>query len=266
MSSAEIIPRFRFVFVLGHNHSGSTLLGKLLDMHPKVLCVGEMLRIRSALRDNRTRICSCGQPLIECPFWKPRLPILRSVGYSEWLIRAGTFEKILSSTDREVLVETSKAKAWYRLRLWRKKGLGYILLVRDSRGIVCSKKRAGKTVESCIRSIRKWMNRFVPFWEKRGDQVLLVYYEDLIADPEVQVRRIAEFLNLEFVPEMLRPDEKAHHFIFSSTSKYEKGSGRFVLDERWRRELTPEEIRGVEAMMERIPVLRNKYMPKGVGV
>jgi hypothetical protein len=235
-------------------------------MHPKVLCVGELLRIRSALRDKRTRFCSCGEWLIDCPFWKPRLPILRRVGYSEWLIRAGTFEKILSSAGRETLVETSKAKAWYRLRLWNKKNLGFILLVRDSRGIVCSKKRAGKTVDSCVRSIYKWMTRFVPFWEKRGGQVLLVYYEDLIADPEGQVRRIAEFLNLEFVPEMLRPDEKVHHFIFSSTSKYEKGSGRFVLDERWRRELTPEEIRRVEAMMARIPVLRDKYIAREDGV
>ena len=266
MSPLSSAPRFQLVFVLGHNHSGSTLLGKCLDRHPKVLCVGEMMRIGSALKNPNARFCSCGELLTACPFWKPRLPILGRVGYNSWLIRSGTFRRILSSTDREVLVETSKGKAWYRLRFWRKKNLGFILLVRDSRGIVCSKKRVGKTVESCIRSIHKWMKRFVRFFETSSDRVLLVYYEDLIADLEGQMRRIAAFLNLEFVPEMLLPEEQVHHFIFSSTSKYLKGTGKMVLDERWRRELTPGEIRQVESMMERVPVLRDKYIPKGAGV
>ncbi len=37
-------PRFSVVFVLGVARCGSTLLGRLLDMHSRVLCVGEVLR------------------------------------------------------------------------------------------------------------------------------------------------------------------------------------------------------------------------------
>lgn len=42
------VPNYPVVFVLGIAHSGSTLLGRLLDMHSRVLCVGELMRIDEA--------------------------------------------------------------------------------------------------------------------------------------------------------------------------------------------------------------------------
>ena len=90
--------------------------------------------------------------------------------------------------------------------------------------------------------------------------MLIVFYEDLISDLENQLRRITDFLNLEYVPELNQPEGQAHHFIHSSKSPYMKGRSDVRLDERWRRELSAEEKERVQRMMARIPILRDRYL------
>ncbi|MFC1735107.1 sulfotransferase [Candidatus Hydrogenedentota bacterium] len=55
------------VYITGQRYCGSTLIAFLLNAHPKVFTIGEMgpaLRFRS-----RDYLCSCGEPLYQCPFF-----------------------------------------------------------------------------------------------------------------------------------------------------------------------------------------------------
>jgi len=57
------------LLVLASARSGTTLLGKLLDLHPGVTFVGELNRRRAWLE--RQGACACGMPYRECPVWAP---------------------------------------------------------------------------------------------------------------------------------------------------------------------------------------------------
>jgi Sulfotransferase family len=59
-----------FVYLMGHGYSGSTLLTFLLNAHPGIATVGEMgIASRSKVRPEEF-LCSCGEPIGECPFWQ----------------------------------------------------------------------------------------------------------------------------------------------------------------------------------------------------
>lgn len=55
------------VYILGHGHSGSTLLDMLLGSHPIVFSLGEM-RYFDDWRVNND-LCTCGKSFQECKFW-----------------------------------------------------------------------------------------------------------------------------------------------------------------------------------------------------
>ena len=57
-----------YVYVAGSGHSGSTLISFLLNSAPDVFAIGEAHASRARL-DPRTRSCSCGRVLLECPFF-----------------------------------------------------------------------------------------------------------------------------------------------------------------------------------------------------
>ena len=57
-----------FVFLMAHSFSGSTLLSFLLGAHPEIATVGEMFIAQGI--DPQTYVCSCGQQIGECPFWR----------------------------------------------------------------------------------------------------------------------------------------------------------------------------------------------------
>jgi hypothetical protein len=57
-----------FTFLMAHSFSGSTLLSFLLGAHPEIATVGEMFIAQGI--DPQTYVCSCGQRIGECPFWR----------------------------------------------------------------------------------------------------------------------------------------------------------------------------------------------------
>jgi hypothetical protein len=57
-----------FTFVMAHSFSGSTLLSFLLGAHPEIATVGEMFIARGI--DPETYVCSCGERIADCPFWR----------------------------------------------------------------------------------------------------------------------------------------------------------------------------------------------------
>ena len=250
-------PRFSVVFVVGVARCGSTLLGRLLDMHSRILCVGEILRTDLALETELP--CGCGAKIPECPFWKPLLPALqRETKLAARRFRADTFRKLARAHGREVLVDLSKTRAWRLARRWKDADVGFVFLIRDSRGVMASTARGGKDIDHPLRRHRKWMRRFQRFARKRGERCLTLHYEDLCRAPRAELEKVSGFLGLEFEPAMLRPAEKDHHFVHSSTSGYLKASNEIRLDERWREELPAEAIREVERVMRKLPCFEGR--------
>jgi hypothetical protein len=57
------------VSIASIGHSGSTLLGILLNQHEDITALGELKNLAVLSRD-AARNCACGIPLADCPFWR----------------------------------------------------------------------------------------------------------------------------------------------------------------------------------------------------
>ena len=65
------------ILVLSDNRSGSTLLDQCLGAHPEIVSLGEVHWLRAYVREDRTiydpvhpLVCSCGETVNACPFWR----------------------------------------------------------------------------------------------------------------------------------------------------------------------------------------------------
>lgn len=252
-------PRFSQLFVLGIGHSGSTLLGRMLDMHPDVLCVGELLRLEQALQRPRAK-CFCGELIVRCPSWihrRAHIPETMQHDYTRWDFP--TLEKVRAAEDRKVLVDLSKTRSYRLTKNWSEPQVAYVLLVRDPRGVLRSHIARGEDLESQLKLHKKWIGRLTEFAEARADRCLVLRYEDLVTSPEASIRTVCSFVGLSFVPDLLRPDDKTHHLVKASTSSYLKGTNRFQLDERWRRELQPDVLARISHCLKSVPLYRDCY-------
>ncbi|MCH7750692.1 MAG: sulfotransferase [Planctomycetes bacterium] len=64
----DVLMRDSLVFIGGSGRSGSTLLELLLNQNSLIRSVGEFFRLSQYARTN-LEPCTCGRPVMECPFW-----------------------------------------------------------------------------------------------------------------------------------------------------------------------------------------------------
>ncbi len=56
------------IYIAGYSRSGSTILDMLLGAHPDICSTGELNTLIEDWQDP-ARLCTCGKPYAECPFW-----------------------------------------------------------------------------------------------------------------------------------------------------------------------------------------------------
>ena len=61
--------RLKVIFIAGSGRTGSTLLGQVLGQLPGFVYTGEIMQYWRAMSEDGGRICACGHPLDECPYW-----------------------------------------------------------------------------------------------------------------------------------------------------------------------------------------------------
>lgn len=88
----------------------------------------------------------------------------------------------------------------------------FVHLVRDGRDVRLSQLKRGSNHPNAKKHARRWRKR-VRTAQKEGAELsgryLELRYEDLITDPEPQLRKICEFVQLDFDPAMLAYHERA---------------------------------------------------------
>jgi hypothetical protein len=256
---------YPLVFVLGLGHSGSTLLGRLLDMHSRVLCVGELMRIDRAVKNAYP--CSCGASIETCDFWGRHLDILKSLSSRSYKrFHQDLYRKLGASSGHDVIVDLSKTRvirimnSIFAARRKRFTDASFILLLRDPKGIRASgQRRKDKPIEIFLQRYVKWMKRFQKFAQRESSRFHTLTYEDLCRQPEKEIKKICHFIGIKYESAMLYPANKAHHFIHSSTSSYLKNLNALVVDERWRQELQKEDIVAIESAIHKLDLLRDVY-------
>src|SRR5688572_20096204 len=121
----------------------------MLGQHPDVFCGGEVLWVVRAIREGKP--CSCGKPFEECPVWSKGLPALGPRAQrNASRIRAADLERLRAAVGRPMLLDLSKTRAWRLTRWWWRRREGYLILVRDSRGVLAGAKRKGQKISEVL--------------------------------------------------------------------------------------------------------------------
>ena len=119
-----------------------------------------------------------------------------------------------------------------------------IHLVRDSLAFVNSARKNDKGARAFYNAIL-WWNRTAWHMERlrrttSPERWLLVRYEDLCANPEVELKRILQFLGVAGGPPVLEFRQSSHHIIGNRMRRSELSQIR--LDTSWRDELSKAQV------------------------
>ena len=254
----------RLIYIAGAAHSGSTLLDLMLNAHPEIVSVGEVLKLnRRTKRKKRSgrekpALCSCGAPIAECDFWGRVDARIRQTdgatlaelelqdhgnGDSNRAANGVLFKGISHVSGKSVIVDSSKLpQRLAHLMSLSEIDLYPIHLVRDPKGQLASVIdqwglfRGIVNYELVHLQIRRLL-RAVPH--------SVVRYEDLVRDPEATLDTILKPLGLRFHPQQLAWAEQAKHSVAGNHLRM-KTTSELVLDERWRHRLSRWQLLTIE--------------------
>lgn len=126
----------------------------------------------------------------------------------------------------------------------------FVHIIRDGRDSISSLKNMPWFNRSFNSAVYRWKEALdVGAWasrELRPDQYFEFRYEDLVADPRTQLQALCEYLEEEFDEAMLEPhkvDEVPDWKTWHPNTRRPVNKDAF---ERWRKDLTPNEIQLVE--------------------
>ncbi|HVA61392.1 MAG TPA: sulfotransferase [Mycobacteriales bacterium] len=208
------------LFIGGAGRSGTTLLRNLLTAHPKLAVPGESYFIYNVYNQLRS-IDAVDDPWIA---WQL---IQRNRFFTQWRLDVSFVEELLAANkpiwyaDLLRLLFAAYAASKGKSRSADKTPLHvqhfswlasqfpssrFVHVIRDPRAVCMSGalqpwKRRGIAGEAAdwARAIRAGLTALDRF----GPRVLEVRYERLVADPEVELRRVCEHARLEYSPTML---------------------------------------------------------------
>ena len=267
-------------YILCPSYHGATLLSLLLGNHSKVAALGDTLP-STAFKQR----CGCGRYIAECEFWRglaAKIPyrgrenlfLTRPQGLdrSRWMrlaawpllcsgVRLGLTYRIepfattvellaggaCQAKNAEIFVDGFKDITRYLSA--RLSGLpveGAIHLVRDPRAFVASYikiKKRSISVQDAATSWVKLHGRLEMTKKVAGGQWVMLRYEDFVRNPDKAIQNIFAAMALQGEA-VVRPIDPGAHWVGSSSLR--EFTGQIKLEEKWRHELTPEEIVLVE--------------------
>ena len=263
-------PPICVVNIVSTSYAGSTWLNLLLGSHSQAFSVGELKSFRKHQR------VACILDGEKCAFWRQFNPDSEDGPYVQLHNLTGRRFLIVNNSPRYLpggshpMIESK-----------------IIHLLRDGRAVSASMLRKGdersyrKAVAKWLRNVRR--NERLIARVRPGD-VITQGYEKLAADTPGQVRRLCDFLGIDFEPSMLEYWNVDHHYLggnrgtlFSLAQKrqqqlpddprltgtgkagpnwdldhYKRTDAATFRDERWKRELSPWQLRLFSVLAGRV--------------
>ncbi|MGZ8096304.1 MAG: sulfotransferase family protein [Methylosarcina sp.] len=197
---------YGLIFVGGAPRSGTTLVQRILDAHslvyggPEFDLVPEIMRLRSRFLQ--------GIELGRISAYLDRNDV--DTVFEKFL--ASLFQKKINVTGKRFLSEKTPANlgAFSDLQQCLPNSR-YIFVMRDPRSIVASMLEVGrryladrKIPPAYTRSSRRAVEYINSLWENgnqarlKGDNVFVVYYEDLVHNPRAVIEALADFIGIPF--------------------------------------------------------------------
>jgi hypothetical protein len=158
------------------------------------------------------------------------------------------YDHIVHVAESTILVDSTKNPLRaYSLYRQAPENMYVLLLVRDGRGVCYSNKiRHGTPI---IKSAKFWKNYY-----KRAtkiisrlpkEQVIHLNYENICKQPAKEMKKLANFLSIQFNSSMLDPSKGLGHSIAGNNMKWETTRG-IELNEKWKGCLSSNELNSFE--------------------
>lgn len=255
----------RPIFVFGCPRSGTSVLARMLDTHPDIGIPYESHLYNRVYPLVGQFGIDLGQPSTRARFIKE---LLRTDPLSLWTPRPSVTDTMTAITrnDFHGVVE-GLMRAWLTTQgksrwgektpphtlCWRDIREGFpnlqvINLIRDGRDVALSHKAAPFGPKHIYHLAHRWVQYLDAAEQAQSalgpEAFLSVRYEDLVADPERELRRICAFLEEDYTPAMLgfhRTDVP-----YPTDHRNDDNLRRPVLahnTEKWRGQMTPRELR-----------------------
>jgi len=266
--------RIPICYVVGSGRSGSTLLGMLLDTHPDLMTVGEIINIGNWLKYDD--VCSCGQPISNCQIWKGLKGSISTFmqqqaaeglpskprAFLPWLklsrreVESARFDAEVFSVAREasrkkLLVDISKSP--YRLLELERSGLfdiKVIHLVRDGRGCLHSylkptkvpikriKRKIKKRGKRPLRFLFRWASSNIFSWwlglTHFRKKYVRIRYEDICSNPQQALDFLFQFLGQRPASGCFKQIADAKHHLIGGNRMRFSNLEQITLDDQWK--------------------------------
>lgn len=217
----------KVLYIAGSGRNGSTLLSYVLGQIPGFINVGEAARyLYNARMRSRNLPCGCSKQIEECTFWKPLLPLVSNemvdvstrFGRISLLPFLSTpflelktsrvvenmsvlYRQIASVTGARIIVDSSKHPVTaYLLSHSSAIDLYVLHLVRDPERVVYSwlKKKEWLQERALIPVLfQVYTYNLWPEMLSRKVKYLRVIYEEFVHSPEIIIRNIFEWLQIQ---------------------------------------------------------------------
>lgn len=260
-------PLNSFVFFVGTNGSGTTLHRAIFDSHPDLSIPGESHFIVKLARDRSRYEGADG-------FHADLLigDLKKEKRFAKWGLDPVEFE--LALRDPGVGDFPEAMRALYRLYAGHQGKSRYgdktqayihelalladlfpearfIHAVRDGRDVALAH-TDGTKMEQVALSWKRRVSAGRRAGEKLGpDRYIESRFEELIDDPETAVRRLCDFIDLDFDPQMLKYYERADDIV-STTAVPDRHRDIFLPPTKglrdWRRDLSEDQVMRFEAL------------------
>jgi protein-tyrosine sulfotransferase len=210
------------IIVLGMPRSGTTLLRRLLDAHPRICCPGETFLLRASARFIQGERIASG---IDYGV----LGGLRALGVAEESILSALRQLCFGMLDQ--LAQRERKPRWacktavdsfYPREIERLYGdhARFIIMIRHGLDVVCSLQEFTQELQAYISELHAYVRRFAKPLEafahawvdvtsellafaERQPGAILIRYEDLVEQPETTLRRLLAFVDEPWDPAVI---------------------------------------------------------------
>lgn len=262
----------RIIFIGGAPRSGTSLVQRIMDSHSEIVGGPEfdnipniiMLRnqLFNSLENNRINLYTNRNEVdnLCCEFVEDILVNFANRNNCKY-ISEKTPSNVLHF--KELLQVCPKAK--------------FIFVLRDPRAVISSMKTVRKkhiqskkekptnfirNIQASIHYTEKCINSGFEMYKKYSDRVILIQYEKIIENPELEMKRICGSLNIEYEEGMINPDDnsKTNHVgvgvdgIWYDNNMYFRGIEKDEI-EKWKNNLNEKELYLIEKIFS-----NNRYL------
>lgn len=257
-------------FLVGCPRSGTTLLQQMLDAHPAVAVAPETFFVRRQW----ARRAQWGPLTDDAALGRWIDHFVTSDEFADTKLAPEDFRRDALRTERTwpaqfaALLEAIRTArgalrvgektpnhlfAMRQLEEWFP-GCRFVHIVRDPRAVAASWKHVPWTTRLGVGDADVWRQyaaaaRRTP--PRSSGALLTLHYEALVQSPEATLRRVCDFLSLDFDTTMLHHHEQGIVGVDLAREPWKQAAALPVSDEatnRWQRGLSPSEVRDVEAV------------------